>query len=179
VSFLIQSPSERNTLLAGIAFDHLPSSVQDIPEFSVIYMVRDVRPLKSRGNLSGRIDQVYGISCAVRVRGDVCVFGGFTVRGVESAEQRRVQACAEIAGAEPELGGVFLSTELAAVRLRAVSRGVRDAVGIVVGELYRRPGLCVYYTDNVPLIVGDVHVEHTFAVEVSSPDLCAVEASVS
>ena len=61
----------------------------------------------------------------------------------------------------PELGGVFLSTELAAVRLRAVSRGVRDAVGIVVGELYWRPGLCVYYTDNVPLIVGDVHVDKT------------------
>lgn len=104
---------------------------------------------------------------------------GLWVWGIEPSEQRGVQACAEIAGAEPELGGVFLSTELAAVRLRAVSRGVRDAVGIVVGELYWRPGLCVYYTDNVPLIVGDVHVEHTSAVEVSSPDLCAVEASVS
>ena len=104
---------------------------------------------------------------------------GFIVRGVESAEQRGVQACAEIAGAEPELGGVFLSTELAAVRLRAVSRGVRDAVGIVVGELYRRPGLCVYYTDNVRLIVCGLNVELTSAVDVSSPDLCAVEASVS
>ena len=61
--------------------------------------------------------------------------GGFTVRGIESAEQRGVQACTEIAGAEPELGGVFLSTELAAVRHRAVSRGVRDAVGVVFGEL--------------------------------------------
>ena len=106
------------------------------------------------------------------------VFGGFTVRGVESAEQRGVQACAEIAGTETELGGVFLATEPASVRLRAVSRGVRYSVGVIVGRLYGFPGNGVHHTDDVPLVVVDVHVVVTPGVDVPSLDLNAVRTSV-
>ena len=60
-------------------------------------------------------------------------------------------------------GREFFGTVFAAVYGRRGRRGVRQAVGIVVGELLESVGRGVVDADNVALIVGNVGVEYIVA----------------